>query len=348
MKVALKTRYIFKEFIINFLFSFLIFLFIFFLQTFFRLIDVIIKGSFSMDYAFKFFSLNIAMSFYYIIPLTFLSSGISLFSTLQTDREITIFSFSGISYLKLFKPVLLFSIIFTFFLYYFNFFLLPSLRFERRNILARMKIKNPLSILVEKEIIKEFPGITIYIEKIYRNFNLKNISITKKQQNTTLFLKAEQGKVFYDRKNNQLVFLLENGNLLTLSFNSVTTLKFNTYKFIVSLPAAFVSNIKIVPKISELKLSELKNLKTLDSSLEIHKRYIFTITPLLFLFLGSGIGIKIKQKNKILYIGIGGLISILFFELLTIGEILARKFDFPFGIYFPVVILILTTKRLWK
>lgn len=348
MEVNLKTKYIFKEFMVNFLFSFLIFLFIFSLQSFFRLVDIIIKGNFSINYAFKFFFLNIAMSFQNIIPLTFLCSGISLFSTLSSDREITIFSFSGIPFSNLLKPVLIFSIIFTFFLYYFNLFILPSLRFERRNILSKMKIKNPLSILVEKELIKELPGITIYIEEIGRNFKLKTISITKKEKDMTIFLKAELGKAFYDKYNNQLVFLLENGNILTLSSSSISTVEFKTYRFSVVLPENFNLNVKITRKIPELKVSELKNMKNLDSLLELHKRYIFTIIPIIFLLLGSIVGINVKQKNRFLYIGMGGLISISFFEFLTAGEIFARKFNSPLGIYFPILILLLIIKRMWK
>jgi hypothetical protein len=69
---------------------------------------------------------------------------------------------------------------------------------------------------------------------------------------------------------------------------------------------------------------------------------------LIFLILGYCTGCKLKHKNRVLYIGFGGLISIIFFELLIIGELIVRKFEKSIFIYLPVIVFILVIKRSWK
>lgn len=342
-----RVKYIFKEFGINFIFSFLIILFIFALNGIFQLIDLIIKGSFSFYPLFKFFIFTILVSFQYIIPLSFLCSSMSCFSTLSSDRELNIFAFSGIPFSSLVNPLIIFSIIFTLFLLYFNLFILPTMKYQKRNIVYQLKVKNPLSIIIEKEIIREIPDITIYVEKIYKNLNFKNISIAKRERDSTIFLKAEKGKIFYNKKENKLVFILENGNILNYTSTSINTIDFKNYQFYIDLPKNFQTK-KIEPKINEMDLIELKKIKDIDSSIELHKRLIFSITPLIFLLFGSCIGNNLKQKNKIIYIGIGGFIGIIFFELLILGEIIVRRYQIPYFIYFPVIIFAIGIKKLWK
>ncbi|MCM8772256.1 MAG: LptF/LptG family permease [Candidatus Omnitrophica bacterium] len=345
--MKIKTKYVFEEFFINFCFSFLIILFIFIVRSIFQLVDLIIKGSFSLFPLLKFFLFSTIISFQIVIPLTVLASSVSLFSTFSSDRELNIFLFSGIPSSVLIKPLFLFSIIFTFFLFYFNFFTVPKLEFKRREITHFLKIKNPLSLIIEKEIIKEFPDITIYIEKVYRRFYFKNISITKREGGNTIFLKAEKGKVKYLVNENKLLFSLENGNLLVATADSISSVEFKNYNFYIDLPEKFRTT-EIKPQIYELDFFQLKKVKNLEGEIEFHKRIIYSITPMVLILLGSGIGMNLKQKNKILYIGIGGFISIIFFELLTLGEIISRKTEKTLFIYLPIYVFILLTKKFWK
>ncbi|MCM8785055.1 MAG: LptF/LptG family permease [Candidatus Omnitrophica bacterium] len=342
-----KTKYIFKGFLINFFFSFFILLFIFMLKSFFQIFDLIIKGSFSFLPLLKFFVFTILTSLEYVIPLTILVSSMSFFSTLHSDRELQVFAFSGVSNHILIKPLIIFSIIFTLFLFYFNLFILPCVRFVNKNIIHQLKIRNPLSIIIEKEIIKDIPNITIYIEKVFRNFNLKNISITKRGEDSTVFLKSEKGYVFYKPDENKLIFILENGNLLNYTENSINSVDFEKYEFNIQLTEEF-KKTEIEPDIFELNFFDLKKNRSIEAIIELHERYVYSLTPLVLLFLGCGIGMNLKQKNKILYLGIGGFISIIFFELLMAGEIMVRKFSVPYPIYLPVLFCVLLTKKFWK
>lgn len=224
---------------------------------------------------------------------------------------------------------------------------MPEIKYQKRKIAYELKLKNPLSFFIEKEVIKDFPDITIYVEKIYRNFNLKNISITKREGDSVIYLKAEKGKIFYNKEKNQIFFILENGNLLTGKGDVINTLDFKNYIFSIQLPMGF-KGTEIPRKIQEMDLIGLKRTKGIDSSIEFHKRWVFSITPLIFLLLGSGIGFNLKQKNRIMYIGIGGFIGIIFYEFLILGEIIVRKTGYSFFIYLPVLVFLLLVRKYWK
>lgn len=345
--MKIKTRYIISQFGIHFIFSFLIFFFIFTLNSFFQLIDILIKGSFHFFNILKFFLLTDLIFLQYIIPLSFFSSGLSLFSTITVDREIYVFEFSGISKFILIKKCLFFVVLSILFLYPFNFYLIPNWKFRQRNLKSELKLKNPLTLIIEKEIVKEIPGITIYVEKVGRDFSFQNISITKKEKEITFFLKAEKGKAKFYPDENKIIFKLQNGHILTSFRDNVSSIEFKEYFLPVVLPEGFKRK-KLEPRISELSLNELVKFNKIDSQVEIHKRFTYTLSPLFLFILGAGIGIKLKQKSKVIIVGSGGLVSVGFFELLTLGEIIARKFGIPYTVYTPLIIFAIIGKRLLR
>ena len=305
------------------------------------------KGSFSVLFLFKISILTFFSTLPYIIPLSFLCSTTALFSTLSIDREIHILSFSGINPFSLLKSIFFFTFISTLFLIYFNFYVLPNAKYYQRQLIYRVKFKNPLSLIREKNIIREIPGVTIYIEKIYPDFHFKNISITKEENGKINFLKAEKGVMRYDSINNFLIFDLEKGFLIIHSPTSISKLDFSEYKFHIKLPEIY-KYPKIKPKLKELKFPELVSIKTLEAEIEINKRILFSLTPFIFILLGSGAGIKIKHKSRTLYFAIGGFVSLLFYQFLIIGEVMSRKTGFSGFVCFPFFVFSFLSYILWK
>lgn len=336
-----------KEFFKNFVFSFIIFSFIFSLGSFFKIVELLVKGTFTISFLLKISILSFFSTIPYIIPLSFLCGTTALFSTFSIDREIQILSFSGLNPFSLLKSIFFFTFISALFLIYFNFYILPTAKYHQRRLIYSIEFKNPLSFIREKNIIKEIPGITIYIEKIYPNFHFKNISITKGENGKVNFLKAEKGVIKYDNVRKLLIFNLEKGFLITHSPGSISKLDFSEYKFNIKLPEAYGVQ-KIKPKLKELKFNDLLLEKNLESKIEVNKRILFSLTPFIFLFLGSGVGIKIKHKSRILYFAIGGFTSLLFYQFLIIGEVLARKVEFSGFIWFPFVIFSFLSYIFWK
>ena len=325
MAMKIKNAYILREFTGNILFAFAIFAFMFSLRALLKIFEVFIQGAFAPLSILALFLLTFVTTLAYIIPLTFLYSSQALFARLSADRELIIFSSTGTNPEKLMKSLLLFSLPATVFLLFFNLFLMPEAGYRQRKMLQTLRFKNPLSLIQEKNVTATIPEITLYIEKIHRDYRIENIAITRTKEGQTNFLNAESGRMEYNREKNILIFKLINGRLVSqLSESSISTLKFAHYTFSIPLPSHYRQN-KIERGISEMHLSALLDKKGLAENIEVHKRIIFGITPLFFVLLGAGMGRKIKQKSRVLHIGTGGIAGILFFQLIVLGEMLAAR-----------------------
>jgi lipopolysaccharide export system permease protein len=341
MSVKLRDYYISKEFLVNFFFSLVIFSFIFSLQAIFQIIELLVKGTFYPSLVIGVFFILLFSSFTYIMPLTFLYASTSLFSRLSSDRELLILSSTGISSFKLVRTLMIFALFAVFFLLAFNLFILPEMNYKKRDMIYRLKFKNPLSLLQEKNVVNGIPGITIYTEKIFRNFRLKNIAITYSDKDRVNFLKAESGMVRYDAEKNNLIFNLRRGFAIIYdSVQTISRLNFDEYRFVFPLPSGF-NDTPARTDISDMRLSALVAKGGLREMVEVHDRIIFSVMPLIFVLLGSGIGIKLKQQSKMLHIGLGGGLTLLFLQFMILGETLSYTAGTPVLTWIPVLLFII-------
>ncbi|HNS33542.1 MAG TPA: LptF/LptG family permease, partial [bacterium] len=334
----IRHNYILKEFGINLFFSFAIFAFMFSMRAMLKVFELFIKGTFSPVLVSMFFFLTFITTFTHIIPLAFLYSSMAVFARMSMDRELLIFTSSGIASSKLMRPIFLIAIAGTFFLVIFNLYLMPEASNRQRELVQTLKFRNPLSLIQEKNIISDIPGITLYMGKVNRNFEMENIAITQKEKDRINFLMAEKGNLKYDGKKNIFIFNLEDGYIVSqYSKESISNLNFKYYTFAFSLPSHFKQNM-IKTRISDMHFSQLLSGWEFEEQLELNKRLVFAVTPLFFIFLGAGLGRRVRQKSKILHIGLGGIIGILFFQIVFIGEIFARKAGFPPLIWLSILI----------
>lgn len=340
--MKIKTRYITREFSINFLFAVAITTFIFSLDALFQIIEVLVKGTFFPMIVLCVFFLTLFSSFLYIIPLSLFYAASSLFSRLTVDREMVIFSSSGINPYRLIVKLLIFASAGSIFLFLFNFFFLPEMNHKKNEMVHRLRFKNPLSLLQEKNITSDIPGITIYIGKIDRNYRIRNISITYKEMDKTQFLKAETGTVEYYSKANEMIFNLQKGFLIVYdTIHTVSKLDFATYRLVLPLPDSFRLQYQKKPKVSEMRLVELLSSTGIREKIEIHKRMVFSVVPIVFVLIGTVLGIKIKQESRLLHIGIGGGIALSFLQLIVLGEVLTYKTGVPAFMWLPVFTFLL-------
>lgn len=341
MEVKLKSKYITGEFFVNFFFSMAVFTFIFSLEAVFRIIEFLVRGTFSPMLVLGVFFLSLTASFVYIVPLTFLYASTSLFSRLSSDREILIFSASGVNTRRLVNLLLLFAGISSVFLLIFNLYLLPEASYRRRDMIYSLRFRNPLSLLQEKSVTADIPGINLYIEKISRDYKIKNISITYKEEELTNFLKAESGTVKYEAAENLLVFNLVKGFvLISDSVQTLSRLNFENYKFVFRLPEGFGGS-RPRTRIADMRLKALLERGGIKDKVEINKRIVFSIIPAIFVLLGAGIGIKLKQQSKMLHVGLGGGVTLVFLQLAVLGEMLSYKAETPVFAWLPAAIFLL-------
>ncbi len=348
MRLKIRTSYILGEFSLNMIFATAVFAFMFSMRALLKIFELYVRGTFSPFLVSKVFFLALASTFSIIIPLAFLYSSTAIFARMSMDRELLVLSSSGIPPLRMTGPLILLSSFTVLFLVMFNLYVLPAANYSQRQLIRALRFRNPLSLIQEKNVITEIPGITIFLGKIDRDFRIEDISITQTEDGRINFIRAGNGNLKYDRKENALIFSLRDGSLVSqYRKEEIATLNFDCYTFTYTLPESFIPRAA-ASKMSDRMLPELLSVGGFEETLEINKRIVYGVTPILFMFLGAAIGRRVRQKSKILHVGLGGATGLIFYQAVFAGEILARRFAFPPLVWSGAIVSGLSSFLLWR
>ncbi|MEE8436730.1 MAG: LptF/LptG family permease, partial [Candidatus Neomarinimicrobiota bacterium] len=118
--MRLLTRYILKQLLMPFLFSLLIINFVLFTQFLLRAIDRFLGKGLEASVIFEYLFLNLGWITALAVPMAVLMAALMSFGQLSEDNEITAMRASGISFLVIIRPALLFGISVALILTYFN------------------------------------------------------------------------------------------------------------------------------------------------------------------------------------------------------------------------------------
>ncbi|MFQ6604040.1 MAG: LptF/LptG family permease [Fidelibacterota bacterium] len=141
--MRLLNRYILKEMFPPFFFSLLIITFILFTNFLLRAIDRFLGKGLTIGVILEYLFLNLAWIIALSVPMAVLIAALMTFGRLSEDNEITAMRSSGISFLIIIRPALLFGLIIALSLTYFNNFILPEMNFRARILSGDIYRKRP-------------------------------------------------------------------------------------------------------------------------------------------------------------------------------------------------------------
>jgi lipopolysaccharide export system permease protein len=145
----------------------------------------------------------------YALPMGVLTGILLTLGRFSADNEITAIRSSGVSVSRLARPVFLLAAIGTAIGLYINFNAMPRVRVEYDRDLSEITAANPLSLIVPKSFIHEFPGWVIYVgEKNgpdVQDFWLWQLD---DQQRVVRFIRAGSGHIVYDRSAREFLVTL--------------------------------------------------------------------------------------------------------------------------------------------
>ena len=147
------------------------------------------------------------------VPMAILVSTLMAFGRLSSDNEITAMRSSGITYLSLLGPALVFSIMVTILMMYFNNWILPDMNYKARNLISNISKKNPDVLFDQKQLHNELEGYVIYFESRDENSGrFKNATII--EHNNIDIIKtiiSESAEMVNDFNDDIITLNLENG-----------------------------------------------------------------------------------------------------------------------------------------
>jgi lipopolysaccharide export system permease protein len=142
----------------------------------------------------------------YALPMGILTGVLLTLGRLSADSEITAMRASGISVLRIARPVFLLGVLGAALALYVNFESMPHARVTYHVVLANAVRSNPLSFIVPRTFIRDFRNHVVYVgEKegaVLRDIWLWELDDQKRVKR---LVRAESGRIEYDEATNSLI-----------------------------------------------------------------------------------------------------------------------------------------------
>ena len=174
------------------------------------LLDYVLQGQIEVGTFCRLIALLVPFVVSYALPMGMLSGILLVLGRMSSDREITALRSSGLSVAWLSAPILFSAILGVILCLLINFQFMPAARVAYHQELADAVRQNPLSFIVPKTFIRDFPDRVIYVGGKQGDL-LKDIWIWEldKQKRVVNSGRAALGWIRFDEAKSKLVLSLD-------------------------------------------------------------------------------------------------------------------------------------------
>ncbi len=347
-------RHLFADFMVYVLTATAALVFVVCVALVFGTADLMVRGVGAAAFL-KVVALGIPTILPFALPVSLLTASLLLFGRLSSDGEITAMKAGGMSLWRVVSPLLLFALLTSLVCVWINNRTVPRNRYAQRRLLEELSAVAPLDFFPAGQTISEFPGLTVWVERI-EDDELVNLRIyDRRQGQTQRDIHARRGTVS----------LTDDGHGLMLDLFDVTIDPFDENRPGPALVGRWPLRLGDVrqrrsyrERPGDFELDELRSrIRTLQESgslsdeaerdreimalrVEINKRFALSAACFAFVLLGIPLGIKAHRRES----SIGGAISLavllVFYVVLVLVESLRRHPQFrpDILIWTPVLI----------
>jgi len=342
-------RYIIREHIAPFFISISLIMLLFTLNLAFQMLKRIVGQGLEPMVVVEFFFLNLAWILTLAVPMGVLVACLMGFGRLAGDLEIVAMKASGISVLRMIRPVLIVSTFVALFSLFFQDQILPDMNHRNKLLTMSIRQKKPQIAIKPGIFTRDLPKQTLLVEKVNPiNGKLTNVTIfdqSSVNQPTTVV--ADSGYLLYVDTLGSYKFHLFSGEIhqmKRLEPDNYEILQFAEANFLFESPDQILERrTQGYRSDRELGLAELKkrvdeyrrkgsfsSIQMLNRYLvEYHKKFVISVAAMVFVFIGAPLGLRLHRGG----IGVSGGLSVFFFLLywsfLIGGEDLADRNIIP-------------------
>ncbi|MBL4575741.1 MAG: LptF/LptG family permease [Opitutaceae bacterium] len=175
------------------------------------MIDLLVKGQLSFGVFFELLYMLVPVVLSYALPFGILTGVLLVLGRLSTQNEIMAMRSAGVGLYRIASPIFFLAVMGVGACLVVNLFYAPNAKSHYKKVLRDTVRVNPVSYVVEKTFIREFPGRVIYVEdkdgdKMI-NFWLWELD---DESRVTSFIRAESAHLEYDEKDDFLLVVLKN------------------------------------------------------------------------------------------------------------------------------------------
>jgi lipopolysaccharide export system permease protein len=278
------------------------------------------------------------------LPVGMLTGVLLVLGRMSAQQEITAMRAAGLGLGYAAKPILVIAALGVVVSMGLNFYYMPQARTLYRRTVGDAVRQNPLSMIVEKTFVRDFPGVVIYVgEKKGGEMKDVWVWILDKEKRVTRFVHGKAARVNYDEEQNLLkVVIVDAFSDLRNEKNPETFVNTDIQpsagEATVDLPLGNIFGSQgFSRKPSLLTLDELRarqrqleaaNAPLADRmrvSVAIHEKAAGSFTILAFTLLAIPLGIKVSRKETTANLGVALLLALAYYFLNVIVGWLDRS-----------------------
>lgn len=339
----LLDRHIFRSVLFTCIGAVALFSFVLMLGNTIRdLLGFLLSGQLSIGVFLRLIWLLIPAVAIYSLPLGMLTGVLLTLGRLSADSEITAMRAAGLSLARIARPVWILGALGAALALYVNFESMPRARVAYHKELGEAVRANPLSFIVPKTFIREFPGYVVYVgEKqgaIMHDFWLWKLDADRR---VTQFVRAESGRFDYDETANDLILTLTRAQVETRDTKRPET--FTEAQLVgsfeksepvrLSLDRLF-GRSSVRQKIQWMTYPELQKEQTrvaalpvkpgeekqharavMKVSLTVQEKFTIAVSVLSFALIGVPLGIKVSRRETSANLGVAVLLALGYYVL---------------------------------
>lgn len=309
------------------------------------LLGYMLQGQIEVDTFVRLIGLLVPFVVSYALPMGMLTGILLVLGRMSSDREITALRSSGMSVAWLSAPILCFALMGVTLAGFVNFQFMPTARLAYQRELAGAVQHNPLSFIVPKTFIRDFPGMIIYVGEKQADL-LKDIWIWEldKQKRVVNSGRAATGWVRYDESKSKLVLSLDylqaeihdrkdpedptkirsGGSTDHATFDLL--LDKLTGKQTVQVKTKWLTFPQLVDEWRRLKGPDPavpeaeRSQRLMRVQITIHEKFAMAFSVLSFALVAIPLGIKVSRKETSANLGIGLLLALgYYFVTIAVG-----------------------------
>ncbi|WP_299063253.1 LptF/LptG family permease [uncultured Polaribacter sp.] len=208
-------KYILKTFLVPFLATFLIVLFVLVMQILWQAFENIAGKGVSLPFILKFLYYTTLMVIPQALPIGVLLSSIMALGNLGENYEFAAAKSAGVSLQRLVRPLVFLTILFSGINFLFLNNIYPYAVLKQKNLYHNIKKKQPAMALVPGSFNSDLPGFQIKFDEKYGEEEnlLKNVLIYDLSSNkgNQKVITAERGKIVSEEGSRYITFILYDG-----------------------------------------------------------------------------------------------------------------------------------------
>ncbi|GBC63826.1 LPS export ABC transporter permease LptF [Desulfonema ishimotonii] len=350
---AIVNRYILKELIPPFALNVMFFTFVFLLTEILEITNMIVNYNVDLFSVLRMLAYSMPYFLVFVLPMSVMMAVLLTFLRMSSDNEIIALKSVGVSLYQMLPPVFLFCLMGCLLTGWMSIYGLPWGRLSLKKLTVEVARSNIDIGLKERTFNNSFKGVMLYVSRIdLKSKALIDVFIQDdRTAKTMITVIAPRGQIFSDPEHFRFQMRLFNGmiNQVDLKTRKVNTINFETYDLNLDLEKA-VEKVSGGPKNEkEMSLSELRHYLKTDTKRDskyynvlimFHKKFSIPFACFALGLLAIPLGIQSKAARKSVGLGLGLALFLLYYLLLSAGQVFGETGFYPplIGMWVPNIV----------